>query len=266
MLIDAAPSDPGQGPRTLAIDIGGSHLKAGLVSATGTLIGQSIRVDTPQPATPKAVLGLLADVLRPLGSADRVSAGFPGVVRGGVVLSAPNLGTAAWHGFPLAARLTALLGSPARVLNDASVQGLGVIAGRGLECVITLGTGMGFAMFENGRLTPHLELSRHPIRSGKNYDDWIGDAERLRIGNKRWNRRMTKVIPILRTVTTFDTLLIGGGNGKYLEFDLPADVRVVANQAGITGGVKLWDPLMEEFFMLDAAPAEATTPAPAHDR
>jgi polyphosphate glucokinase len=248
MLIETAPTDPSQGPRTLAIDIGGSHLKAGLVSATGLLIGQPIRVDTPDPATPKAILGALADILPPLGQADRISAGFPGVVRGGVVLTAPNLGTAAWHGVPLAHRLTQLLGIPARVLNDASVQGLGVIAGRGLECVITLGTGMGFALFQDGRLTPHLELGRHPARGKHLYDDWIGNAARLDVGNKRWNRRVAKAIPALRTLTTCDTLLIGGGNGKYVQFDLPPDVRVVANQAGITGGVKLWDKLLDEAF------------------
>jgi polyphosphate glucokinase len=248
MLIETAPTDPSQGPRTLAIDIGGSHLKAGMVSATGLLIGQPIRVDTPSPGTPKAVLERLGEVVPALGPADRISAGFPGVVRAGVVLTAPNLGTAAWHGIPLANRLTQLLGVPARVLNDASVQGLGVISGHGLECVITLGTGMGFALFHNGRLAPHLELGRHPAPGKHLYDDWIGDAARLRVGNKRWNRRVAKTIAALRTLTTFDTLLIGGGNGKYLQFDLPADVRVVANQAGITGGVKLWDKLLDEAF------------------
>jgi polyphosphate glucokinase len=248
MLIETAPTDPGQGPRTLAIDIGGSHLKAGLVSSTGVLIGQPVRVDTPAPATPGAVLARLGEVLPALGKADRVSAGFPGVVRAGVVLTAPNLGTAAWHGVNLAERLTGLLGAPARVLNDATVQGLGVISGQGLECVITLGTGMGFALFDRGRPAPHLELGRHPAHGKHIYDDWIGDAARLRVGNKRWNRRLGKAIAALRGLTSFDTLLIGGGNAKYLQFDLPADVKVVANQAGITGGVRLWDEAMDAAF------------------
>ena len=104
------------------------------------------------------------ELVGPLGRFQRISIGFPGVVRGGRVLTAPNLGTEAWHGFPLAAALAERLGAPARLANDATVQGLGVIAGHGLECVITLGTGMGFALFEDGRPGPHLELSQHPVR------------------------------------------------------------------------------------------------------
>jgi polyphosphate glucokinase len=241
MPADAAPQNRPAGPRTLSVDIGGSHVKAGLLSPEGTLIGVHARMKTPDPATPAAVMACLGGMLGPLGDADRVSAGFPGVVRDGVVITAPNLGTPAWHGYRLAEALTRLTGKPARVLNDASVHGLGVIAGRGLECVITLGTGMGFALFENGALTPHLELGRHTAHGHKIYDQWVGNAERQRIGKKRWNRRVANVIDALQTLTTYDTLLIGGGNAKFLTLDLPDQVRLVPNQAGITGGVRLWD-------------------------
>ena len=245
---DALPLQPPPGLTTLAIDIGGSHLKAGLLSPQGALSGDPVRVATPAPATPATVMSALAELLRPLGTPGRLSAGFPGVVRAGVVLTAPNLGTKAWHGFPLAERLGALVGAPARVLNDASVQGLGVIGGRGLECVITLGTGMGFALFQDGVLAPHLELSQHPVHGRKTYDAWIGDVARQRIGDKRWAARVVKVIGILRTLINFDHLLIGGGNGKHLKIELPAGVRIVPNQAGITGGEKLWAPAMDATF------------------
>ena len=150
------------GPQTLAIDVGGTRLKAGILAITGHMIAGPQRIATPHPATPDAVIDELVGMVAPLGSFERISIGFPGVVRDGRVLTAPNLGTAVWHGFPLAATLAEKLGAPARLANDATVQGLGVIAGRGVECVITLGTGMGFALFEDGRPGPHLELSQHP--------------------------------------------------------------------------------------------------------
>ena len=150
------------GPQTLAIDVGGTHLKAGILSPDGSMPAGPSRVDTPHPATPDAVVEALVGLATPLGRFERISIGFPGVVRDGRVLTAPNLDSTAWHGFPLAATLAERLGAPARLANDATVQGLGDITGRGVECVITLGTGMGFALFEDGRPAPHLELSPAP--------------------------------------------------------------------------------------------------------
>ena len=121
----AVPDDRPSGPATLAIDIGGTRLKAGLMSTTGTFIGAPpVRMNTPKPALPSVVIEALVDLVKPLGAFDRVSVGFPGVVRGGCVLTAPNLGSAEWHGFPLAARMAEASGKPARLLNDASVQAL----------------------------------------------------------------------------------------------------------------------------------------------
>ena len=240
--------DRPSGPATLAIDIGGTRLKAGLMSTTGTMIGEAVRTDTPKPARPDIVVEMLGDLIRPLGAFDRVSVGFPGVVRHGEILTAPNLGTPAWQGYRLAATLAEKFGKPTRVLNDASVQGLGVIGGTGLEIVITLGTGMGFAMFSEGRLLPHLELSQHPVRKDVTYDQFIGIAALRAIGKKRWNKRVARAIEWIEVLTTFDTLHIGGGNAKAITFQLPAKVRVVSNQAGITGGVRLWDPILDEAF------------------
>ena len=119
------------GPLTLAIDVGGTHLKAGILSPDGHMTAGPSRVDTPHPAPPDAVVEALVGLAGPLGRFDRISIGFPGVVRDGRVLTAPNLDTKAWHGFPLAATLAERLGAPARLANDATVQGLGVIDGHG---------------------------------------------------------------------------------------------------------------------------------------
>jgi polyphosphate glucokinase len=231
------------GPLTLAIDIGGTRLKAGVLAPTGVMSAGPDRVDTPHPATPAAVVIALVDLARPLRPFDRLSIGFPGVVRDGRVLTAPNLGTEAWHGFPLADTLAQKLEAPARLENDATVQGLGVIAGRGLECVITLGTGMGFALFRDGRPALHLELSQHPVRGRRTYDQYIGNAVLRAIGRKRWNRHVRRAIDHINTLTSCDTLYIGGGNAKYVQLELPATVQIVSNQAGITGGIRLWDAL-----------------------
>jgi polyphosphate glucokinase len=241
------------GPLTLAFDIGGTHLKASVLGADGTMVEPEQRVDTPRPSPPNVVVPLLVALAQKLGRYDRISIGFPGVVKRGEVLTAPNLGTPAWAGFALAAALSQALGKPARMMNDATVQGLGAIQGHGLECVITLGTGMGFSLFEDGRPAPHLELSQHVAHKDKTYDQWIGDATLNRIGRKRWLRRVEKAIGQIATLVNYDTLGIGGGNARHIKFALPPNVRIVPNEAGITGGVKLWDPAVDPLFPDHAA-------------
>ncbi len=226
---------------TLALDIGGSGLKAGLLDASGALIGKNLRIATPHPSPPMVVVPALTGMANSLGRFDRVSVGFPGVVRSGRVLTAPNLGTADWAGYNLAGTLADLLGVPVRVENDATVQGLGVITGSGLECVITLGTGFGFALYQDGRLAPHLEMSQHLAHGKKTYDEYLGVAALEKVGPKHWNKRLRRMLKQLRTVINFDVLYIGGGDAKQIDFDLPADIHVVSNQAGLTGGVQLWN-------------------------
>lgn len=237
------------GPQTLAIDVGGTHLKVGILSPDGSMTSGPNRVDTPHPAPPDAVVEALVGLATPLGRFGRISIGFPGVVRDGHVLTAPNLDTAAWHGFPLAATLAERLGAPVRLANDATVQGLGDITGHGVECVITLGTGMGFALFEDGRPAPHLELSQHPVRGRKTYDKYIGIAALRAVGRKRWNRRVRTAIDFIKTLTDCDILFVGGGNSRQLQGDLPKFVRIASNEAGITGGIRLWDAKLDEMFM-----------------
>jgi polyphosphate glucokinase len=233
-------------PTTLAIDVGGTGLKASVLDAQGRLAADRVRVKTPHPIDPPLLVEILVKLATPLPAFDRVSVGFPGVVRGGVIRTAPNLGTEAFRGFDLAQALTERLGKPARVLNDADMQGFAAIRGVGIEMVITLGTGFGTSMFLDGRLGPHLELAHHPFHKGRTYEEELGDKARKKMGKKKWQRRVTEAIDELRRLTTFDHLYIGGGNAKKLSLKLPDDVSLVDNTAGILGGIKLWDEKRDE--------------------
>jgi polyphosphate glucokinase len=228
------------GPHTLAIDVGGTGLKAAVLDASGRLMGDRVRVPTPARCSPAVLVQALGDLVAPLGAFDRVSVGFPGVVRDGVVRTAPNFASPKWRGFDLARALTRALKRPVRILNDAEVQGLAVIMGRGVELVLTLGTGVGSALFRDGELMPHLELSQHPVHGGKTYDEYLGDRARKRVGTRKWNRRLRRVLAILETVVNFDKLHLGGGNAARINFPLGPRVRVVENKAGLLGGIALW--------------------------
>jgi len=228
-------------PRTLAIDIGGSGIKAALLDNDGSMIGKRQRVPTPSnPVAPEALVGALDKAASPLGDFERVSVGFPGYVRDGRVLTAPNLGSEVLAGFDLQSALARHWGKPVRVLNDADVQGFGAIKGHGVEMVLTLGTGAGTSIFRDGEIIPHLELAHHPVSGDKTYDEYIGNAARQKKGNKAWSKRVAKVIEILRVVVRFDHLYLGGGNAKKLDSPLPPDVTIVPNTDGLTGGIRLW--------------------------
>jgi polyphosphate glucokinase len=237
-------------PLTLAIDIGATGLKAGILDAAGNLVVPHAHGETPSHGTPDQVLDALLGLVHPLGAFDRISVGFPGVVRAGHVVTAPNLDNAAWRDYPLAAALNDHLGKPVRMLNDATVHGLGVIARTGLECVIVLGTGFGFALFDVGRLTPHLELSHHPIRTDTDYDQYVGNAALRSVGRKRWNKRLGRALGCVRNLTLYDTLYIGGGNARHIRLELEQNIHIVPNEAGITGGVRLWDKELDVAFSL----------------
>lgn len=246
----SSPAPVPPGPLTLTLDIGGTGLKAGVLDATGAMIGRRSRVPTPHPSPPSVILPALIGLAYVAGAFDRVSVGFPGVVRDGRVITAPNLGTAAWKGYDLAGALKQALGRPVRMLNDATVQGLGVIARQGLECVVTLGTGVGFALYQNGRVAPHLELSHHNFRGHKTYEEYLGILALQKVGRKRWCRRVARMLVQLRVLVNWDMLYIGGGNARLIDFPLPPDVKLVSNDAGITGGVHLWDPQLDVEFEL----------------
>ena len=228
------------GQRTLAVDIGGTGIKTIVLDAAGKPITERIRVDTPRPATPKAVLAAIGELARQQGTYDRVSVGFPGVVRKGVTETAWNLGRS-WIGFDLDRALTKILGKPVRACNDADVQGLGVIKGRGVELVITLGTGFGSSLFLDGRLVPNMQLAHHAASRSKTYEEELGIKAFKKAGKKKWNRRLLKAIQTLESLFNYDTLYIGGGNAAKITVDLPPRVKVVSNVAGMLGGIALWN-------------------------
>jgi polyphosphate glucokinase len=237
---DPAPQF-GKGPRTLAIDVGGTGLKASVLDLAGQMLVERLRVATPDPCRPAILLRAIADLAARLPPYDRIAIGFPGVVRDGRILTAPHFDAEAWRDYPLEEALSRRLGKPARLLNDAEVQGLGIVAGQGLEVVITLGTGVGSAVFSDGRLTPHLELAHHPIHNGKSYNDYVGNQARLSLGKKKWTRRVLKMLAIVEALLHYDVLYIGGGNSANLAGDLPPNVRLASNDTGLTGGIHLWD-------------------------
>jgi polyphosphate glucokinase len=228
--------------RILSIDIGGSNIKATVLDRNGKLLQDYTKLKTPRPAGPAEIVKTIRELGVMMGKYDCISLGFPGYVRNGTVGTAPNLDTSLWAGIKLDKMIEKALKKPAKVINDADMQGLGVVKGKGLELLITLGTGMGFALLLDGALLPHLELSHHPITGKKDYDQYIGEAALLKIGEERWNERMKKVLEVLKTVVNYDTLYIGGGNASALNIPLDKNIKIVSNRDGIKGGARLWAP------------------------
>ncbi len=227
-------------PRTLSIDIGGSGLKMMVLNDVGEPITDRLRRKTPDTPTPTAVIDELLAMTQECGEFERISCGFPGVVVAGVVKTAVNL-TDDWINFDLASALSAHLEKPVRVANDADIQGLGAVEGRGVELVLTLGTGIGSALFVDGRLVPNLEFGHHPFEKGKTYEERLGEAELKRKGDEKWNERLQRAISILNAIFNYRMLYLGGGNAKKISFELPANVQIVPNITGILGGIRLWD-------------------------
>jgi len=230
------------GVKTLAIDIGGTGLKALVLDARGEPLTERQRVETPRPATPEAIVSALVALVKPLSSVgfDRISVGFPGVVVGGATRTAPNLHEG-WKNFELRESLESRLKKPARVLNDAGVQGFGVIEGKGVEMVITLGTGMGCALYVDGKYVPNLELAHHPFRKGKTYEEYVGGRALEKVGKKAWNERVAKVLAQIDPIWNPRRIYVGGGNAKHVRIDLPSHVRITDNVAGLLGGIALWN-------------------------
>ena len=242
---------------TLVVDCGGSGIKASVLDAEGTARATAVRVPTPYPLPPGRFLDCLDEVGRMLPTADRLTVGIPGMVRHGVVIATPHYVTrsgprsrvdpallVAWTGFDAAAAIRDRLARPVLVMNDAEVHAAGAVTGNGLELVLTLGTGLGVALFDGGRLAPHLELSHATVRRGTTYDGWIGDHVRRQLGNASWSRRVRTMVAELRPVFCWDRLYLGGGNSRRLRpqhlEQMGDDVVVVPNSAALVGGVRAW--------------------------
>jgi len=224
----------------LAIDIGGSHVKATILNKKGELTMAYDKVETPLPSTPQNMIAAIKGLVKMFPEYNKISVGFPGYVKNGVVHTAPNLSDKAWAGFDLQSELAKELGQPTHVVNDADMQGLGVVSGTGFEMVITLGTGFGTAFVLDGVLLPHLEVAHHPIAKGMDYDEYIGEKALDDIGSKNWNKRMRKVFKVLKTVFNYDYLYIGGGNARKLKMEMDANMKLITNEDGIKGGSRLW--------------------------
>jgi len=239
--------------RTLAVDIGGTTVKASVLDASGSMVADRAVVPTPYPCPPDALTTAIATLVTELPAFDRVSVGFPGVVRDGIVRSAPEFirvgGLAtkidpglvrAWNDHDFAGAISNMLGKPSRVVNDADLHGLAVISGKGLELVITLGTSVGTGLFQDGRLAPHMEFAHHPFRKGETYYEQLGEAARKRLSAKQWNARVKHAVETLDALFFFDHVYIGGGNSGRVTVDLGPRASIVHNDAGILGGLELW--------------------------
>lgn len=228
-----------------------------MLDAAGTMHVPPVRVPTPYPLPPERLVATVVELARDLPDADRATVGMPGMIRHGVVIATPHYVTrsgprsrvepellAAWAGRDVEAALAEALGYPVLVLNDAEVHGAGVVSGSGLELVLTLGTGLGSALYDGGMLAPHLELSHAPVRWGVTYDAYLGEHERRRLGDGAWSRRVRRAVEGLRPVVLWDRLYLGGGNSRRIRpavlEALGDDVVVVPNSAGIVGGVRAW--------------------------
>lgn len=226
--------------KVLSLDIGGSNIKGTILNEKGELQKKYEKIATPNPASPENVINAIKTLVKDFPDFNKISVGFPGYVKDGVIKTAPNLSNELWKDFDLANKLKEVLGQDTRVVNDADMQGLGVVDGKGLELVITLGTGFGTALLLNGNLLPHLEFSHQPFGKSESYDKYIGDSALDKEGDKKWNKRMQKVFQVLKTVFNYDYLYIGGGNSDKLNFELDNNMKIVSNADGIKGGARLW--------------------------
>ena len=229
------------GDKILAVDIGGSHIKATILNAAGELQISYQIVDTPVLPGPKTLIATINHLVHKFPGYDKVSIGFPGYVKDGVVLTAPSLAPTKWNGINLRQILQHEFNCPVAVINDADMQGLGIVSGKGLEMLITLGTGLGSALLLNGALLPHLELSQHPFTTGVIYDKYIGKKALAKIGEANWNGRVQKMLLVLKSVFNYEQLYIGGGNSRLINIRLDDNVTLVSNEDGIKGGAKLWE-------------------------
>jgi polyphosphate glucokinase len=228
------------GKRILSIDIGGSHVKAVILNQEGEMQMEYKKIVTPPSPTPKMLIATIKTLVKDFPAYDNISVGFPGYVKKGVIFTAPNLGTKPWVGFDLAKALEKEFGKPAQVVNDADMQGIGVVDGKGFELVVTLGTGFGTALLMDGVLLPHLELAHLPVTKSKTYDTYIGEKALVKEGLVKWNERLKYVLNTFKTVFNYDRLYIGGGNASKINFKLDSNITIVSNRDGIKGGARLW--------------------------
>ena len=237
----------------LGIDVGGSGIKAAPIDTqTGELLAERFRIPTPQPATPAEMMAIIAQLVEYFKWSGPIGCGFPAVIRGGTVHTAANI-DASWIGVPIEAELATLIGQPVKVLNDADAAGLaemrwGVGARwaeehSGVVLILTLGTGIGSALFTDGNLVPNTEFGHIEIR-GKEGEHRAADSIRERKGLswKRWAKRVDEYVDRMEQLVWPDLIVVGGGVSAHADEFLPllstrAEIvpAQLRNNAGIAG-------------------------------
>ena len=215
--------------KVLVIDVGGTNIKVS-VGGAGDVIkipsGSDMTAARMAQEVAKAVAG------QPY---DAVSIGYPGPVVNGQPAREPHNMGAGWIRFDYAKAF----GKPVRVVNDAAMQALGSYQG-GRMLYLGLGTGLGSAFVGDGTSVP-LELAHLPYRKNRTYEDYLGLRGLKRLGRKKWQRHVEKVVEILKHGLQADYVMLGGGQTKELK-GLPPGVRLGTNAHAILGGLRLWNP------------------------
>ena len=220
--VSTVPSDP----RVLAVDVGGSHVKALLSDGE-----ERRRFESGPGMTAQAMVDGVLELTKDW-QYDVVSVGVPTQVRGGRVVHDPvNLG-GGWAGFDF----EKAFGKPTKVVNDAAMQALGSYEG-GRMLFLGFGTGLGAAMIVDGVLEP-MELAHMPYRRGT-YEDVVGERGLAKYGKKRWRDEVAEVVEQFVAALEPDYVVLGGGNAKLLK-ELPANARLGANENAFLGGFRLW--------------------------
>jgi len=215
-------------PKTLVIDVGGTHVK---MLATG------MKVPIKFESGPKMTAGKMVKQVKAAAKNldyDRISLGYPGPIINGHPLREPhNLG-GGWMVF----NFSKAFGCPVKVINDASMQALGSYEG-GRMLFLGLGTGLGSAMVVDGMLQP-MELAHLGYKKGKTYEDYLGLRGLDRLGKKKWRRYVAKIVALLKATLGADYVVIGGGNCKKVK-TLPPGARLGKNENAFLGGFRLWE-------------------------
>jgi polyphosphate glucokinase len=218
----------------LAVDVGGSHVKALLSTESAGESGHRRFVSGPELGPQEMVAGVVQ--LTNDWAYDAVSIGIPAPVHANRVATEPvNLGTG-WVGFDF----QEAFGLPTKVINDAAMQALGSYEG-GKMLFLGLGTGLGNALVVEHVVVP-MELGHLPFRRGT-FEDYVGQRGRDRLGKKKWREAVGETIERLSAAVEADYIVLGGGNAKRVT-DLPPNVRLGANDNAFVGGFRLWDPAM----------------------
>jgi polyphosphate glucokinase len=214
--------------RILVLDVGGTHVK---LLVTG--MKQPILIPSGPTMTPRAMVRQVKAAVKSIPY-DVVSMGYPGPVVHGKPLQEPhNLGKG-WIGFDF----RSALGRPVKVINDAAMQALGSYK-KGRMLFLGLGTGLGSAMIADGVLEP-MEMGHMPYKHGKTYEDYLGIRGLKRLGRKKWEREVTKVVELMRAALEPEEVVLGGGNAKKLK-KLPPGTRLGNNDNAFRGGFELWN-------------------------